>query len=241
MSHANLLSAFVMPEHSAREIVAIALRWIHFVAGIAWVGLLYFFNVVNAPFMKRVETAQRPMILEHLTLPALNLFRWSSLVTVFVGFWYWGQELVGPAAQRAGRSGGPTILLFILTWTIAAAILTGVINKTPDGYVLAIVVSVVVIAGAWTFLHFATVGRDDNHVLSIGIGGGLGWIMLFNVWGIIWRNNKQIIRGTLAGTPSANAALLARQAFLASQTNFYLSFPLLFFMAAASHFALFGR
>ena len=30
--------------------------------------------------------------------------------------------------------------------------------------------------------------------------------MLFNVWGIIWPNNKKIIRGTLAGTPPANAA-----------------------------------
>jgi uncharacterized membrane protein len=50
-----------------------------------------------------------------------------------------------------------------------------------------------------------------------------------------------IIRGTLAGTPPANAAVLARQAFLASRTNFFLSVPMIFFMAASSHYTILGR
>ena len=70
---------------------------------------------------------------------------------------------------------------------------------------------------------------------------GFGIVMLFNVRDIIWPNNKKIIKGTLAGTPPANAAALARQAFLASRINLFLSVPLLFFMAASSHFAFFGR
>jgi uncharacterized membrane protein len=65
--------------------------------------------------------------------------------------------------------------------------------------------------------------------------------MLFNVWGIIWRNNKKIIRGTLVGTPPANAATLARQAFLASRMNLFLSVPMIFFMAASSHYTLLGK
>ena len=72
----------------------------------------------------------------------------------------------------------------------------------------------------------------------------MGIVMLFNVWGIIWPNNKKIIRGALAGTPREDAAALARQAFLASRTNFFLSVPLLFYMAAASHFSstvIFGK
>src|SRR5439155_17582752 len=96
-------------------------------------------------------------------------------------------------------------------------------------------------AAAWWFVNHTPIGGDDNHVLSIGVGGGMGFVMLFNVWGIIWPNNKKIIRGTLAGTPPANAAALARQAFLASRTNFFLSVPLLFFMAASSHYTLLGR
>jgi uncharacterized membrane protein len=68
--------------------------------------------------------------------------------------------------------------------------------------------------------------------------------MLFNVWGIIWPSNKKIIRGVLAGTPRPDAATLARQAFLASRTNFFLSVPLLFYMAASGHFSstvIFGK
>lgn len=61
--------------------------------------------------------------------------------------------------------------------------------------------------------NYTPVRGDDNQVLSIGIGGGFGIVMLFNVRGIIWPNNKTIIRGTLAGTPPENAAGLAGQAF----------------------------
>jgi uncharacterized membrane protein len=62
-----------------------------------------------------------------------------------------------------------------------------------------------------------------------------------NVWGIIWRNNKKVIQGTLAGSPPPDAAVLARQAFLASRTNFYLSVPMLFFMASSYHYVIFGK
>ena len=237
--HTFCLSALVAPIHSGTE--ALVLRWVHFLAGITWVGLLYFFNVVNVPFMKQVDASWKPKIFEHLTLPALNLFRWSSLVTVFVGFWYWGQVLVGPAANRMGVGGGPTIGLFLALWIGASMVLYFVISKTPPGYVVGAVTAVLVIAAGWAFLRFTPVGQDDNHILCIGIGGGIGFIMLFNVWGIIWKNNKQIIRGTLAGNPPANAAVLARQAFLASRANLFLSVPLLFFMAAASHYGLFGN
>ncbi|MBZ5685078.1 MAG: hypothetical protein LAP86_08585 [Acidobacteriia bacterium] len=62
-------------------------------------------------------------------------------------------------------------------------------------------------------------------MIAIGVGGGMGIVMLFNVWGIIWPNNKKIIRGTLAGAPPANAAALARQAFLASRDEFLFVSP----------------
>jgi uncharacterized membrane protein len=64
--------------------------------------------------------------------------------------------------------------------------------------------------------------------------------MMMNVWDNIWRNNKGIIQGTLAGTPLANLAVVARQAFLAARTNFFLSVPLLFFTLASSHYTILG-
>ncbi len=234
-------ASFVLPTHTGTEATALLLRWTHFVAGITWIGLLYFFNLINVPFMKQVDAAMKPKILQYMTLPALNWFRWSSVVTVVVGFLYWAQMFVGADARRMGVSPWGTIGLFLLVWIVAWALMNFVILKTPSGYVVGAVVAVVCIAAAWLFVNYTPVGQDDNHVLSIGVGGGFGIVMLMNVWGIIWRNNKKIIRGTLAGAPPANAAVLARQAFLASRTNFFLSVPLLFFMATSSHYGILGR
>jgi len=231
----------VMPTHTGTEALAFILRWFHFIMGITWVGLLYFFNLVNVPFMKQVDAGMKPKVFQYMTRPALQLFRWSALWTVIFGFWYWSQIYVAADARRMGVSPWSTVGLFLLIWIVAWGILHFVISKAPSGYVLGVIVTVVVIAAAWLFVNFTPVGGDDNHVLSIGVGGGFGIVMLFNVWGIIWRNQKKIINGTLAGTPPANGAALAREAFLASRTNVFLSVPMLFFMAASSHYGLFGR
>ena len=69
------------------------LRWVHLLAGITWVGLLLFFNLVNVPFMKQLDAPSKPKVLQYMTMPALQLFRWSSMLTVFVGFWYWARDL----------------------------------------------------------------------------------------------------------------------------------------------------
>jgi uncharacterized membrane protein len=65
--------------------------------------------------------------------------------------------------------------------------------------------------------------------------------MLLNVWGIIWPAQKRIIAWTAANAADgtaipAESATLARRAFLASRANTWLSLPMLFFMAAASHY-----
>ncbi|MGA8152792.1 MAG: urate hydroxylase PuuD [Terriglobales bacterium] len=236
-----LAASWVMPHHTGTEALAFILRWFHFIAGITWIGLLYFFNLVNVPFMKQVDAAMKPKVFQYMTMPTLQLFRWSALITVLLGFFYWQHIFVEADAARMGVSPGSTIGLFWLIWIVAWGILYLVISKAPSGYVLGAITAVVVIAAAWLFVNFTPVGKDDNHVLSIGVGGGMGIIMLFNVWGVIWPNQKKIIRGTLAGSPPANAPALARQAFLASRTNLFLSVPLLFFMAASSHYGILGQ
>jgi len=230
-----------MPAHTGAEKLGIGLRWVHFVAGITWIGLLYFFNLINVPFMKQVDAGMKPKVFQYLTLPALQLFRWSALLTIFVGFWYWAQIYVAAAAERESRSAGGAIGLFLLVWIVAWAINYPIILKTPNPWIVVIAVVILVSLAGWLFVTFTPVGQDDNHVLSIGVGGGIGLFMMLNVWGIIWRNNKKVIKGTLAGTPPGNAATLARQAFLASRSNAWLSLPMLFFMGASSHFGLFGR
>jgi uncharacterized membrane protein len=68
---------------------------------------------------------------------------------------------------------------------------------------------------------------------KIGIGAWLGTIMLLNVWGLIWPNQKKILG--LAPATDQEKTKARRVAFLASRTNTALSIPMLFFMVAQTH------
>ena len=155
---------------------------------------------------------------------------------------------VGTDARNGQASSGMAFGSFFLVWTGAFAIIHAmiVVMKVNKGPILAVLVSILAIIGAYLFLSLNSHGWESNRLLSIGIGGGLGWIMLLNVWGIIWRNNNKIIRWTKENAANGTAippqsATLARQGFLASRTNAFLSIPMLFFMAAASHYPMFGK
>jgi uncharacterized membrane protein len=117
-----------------------------------------------------------------------------------------------------------------------------IIKKVPalikDGRVFAIVMFVLVAIFTYGLVRYftsvLTVGTESfasNKAYSIGIGGTYGIVMMLNVWGIIWPANKRILAG-LSGGPAA-APELARQAFIASRTNAWLSLPMLFFMGTS--------
>lgn len=236
----------VFPEGSTPHI-QLLLRWIHFAAGITWVGLLYFFVLINAKFLPALDAPTRMKVMPLLMSRALWWFRWSSVVTVFAGIWYW-MMIVSADARNAQASGGHAIGTFFGIWTIAFSIEMGLLMSPAEalkkGAVFGTVMGLVVIASAWLYLALNAHGWESNRQLAIGIGGGLGWFMLLNVWGIVWRMQKKIIRWTETsaadGTPiPPEAAKLARLAHLAAQTNFILSFPMLLMMAVASHYPIF--
>jgi uncharacterized membrane protein len=229
-------------------------RWIHFLAGITWIGLLYFFNLVNVPFMKGLDPATRGKVMPDLMTRALWWFRMSAALTVLAGFAYFGTilsaEVVNARTMGLQASEGPLWGSFFLIWTIVWALLYAVLipgkGIFDKGAFIGIVYAIVVFVAAWLFLSLNDRGWESNRVLSIGIGGGIGWVMLLNVWGVIWRIQKRMIQWTrdnaTNGTPIPDKAkAMARQAFLASRANAFLSIVLLFFMGAASHYPLFGK
>jgi uncharacterized membrane protein len=225
------------------------MRWIHFLAGITWIGLLYFFNLVNVPFQRELDAATKGKVVPLLMPRALYWFRHASIATVLAGLAYWG-NVVGADARNGGGSAGKVMLSFFVIWTIVWAILYAVLipgkGALDKGPVIGIIYAIVVTVAAWTFLSINDQGWQSNRLLSIGIGGGIGWVMMLNVWGVIWRIQKRLIAWTKEnaekGTPiPEQAKRMARMAFLSSRANAYLSIPLLFFMGAASHYPLFGK
>ena len=160
------------------------IRWLHIVAGVAWIGLLYYFNAVQVPAQAEA-TADKdgpgPAAIGKYVAPrALWWFRWAALVTWLSGAWY--------------------------------------LMNNGD------------------FVHAFALGLTEGggmYHTNIGIGAWLGTIMLLNVWGIIWPNQKRVL-GIVEASDEEKASA-KRKAFLASRTNTMLSLPMLLFMGAASH------
>src|SRR5260370_8527679 len=144
----------VLPEGFTPSL-QIVLRWIHLIAGITWVGLLYFFNMVNIPFMKEIDGPTRSKVVPTLMPRALWWFRWASVVTVLAGIWYW-MMIVGADARNAHTSGGPAIGTFFAIWTVAFAIEMGVLIAPVEALkkrpVLGTIVGVTVTAAAHLYL-----------------------------------------------------------------------------------------
>jgi uncharacterized membrane protein len=83
---------------SIGEWVWFLLRWIHFLAGITWIGLLYYFNFVQVPFFAETEPGVRSGAQQKLLPRALWWFRWAAMITFLSGWLY----LLGFSIQKNG-------------------------------------------------------------------------------------------------------------------------------------------
>jgi len=72
------------------------LRWFHFLTGITWIGLLYYFNFVQGPFMAEADPATKSAVTQKLVPRALWWFRWSAVLT-----WLTGAAIIGDRLGRA--------------------------------------------------------------------------------------------------------------------------------------------
>jgi len=224
----------------------ITLRWIHFVSGIIWIGLLYFFNLVGFATLGELEPPVRAKVLPVLMSRAMSWFRWSALVTVLVGLRYFFTIL----SADAHNAGDPSLALrwfleWFLLWLVAYALIyplqlpsKGLLNNP---FVRTSGIGAIVVAACYLSLVLSAGPVVSNAHLCIGIGGGLGFLMLLNAWGVVWRVQKRLIIWTRAsvekGAPMPpEADRLRRWGFLASRVGFWLSIPMLFFMGAAEHY-----
>ncbi len=230
--------------HSITE--QIVLRWLHFFAAILWLGLLYFFNVVWTPTLKELDPAARSRAFSSFMPRAMAWFRWSAVWAWLAGFRYF-MILAGDDAANAGHPAlmGQWLGIWFGVWLVAYVLLHGFVMMSEgpmkNGWVFAAACTVVVAAASWLVVRLIAGPATGNRTLCISIGGGMGTIMLLLVWGIVWRCQKRLIGWHTAAVREGTAlppeaAVLARRAYLASRLGFWLSFPLLFFMAASAHY-----
>ena len=246
----GFLQDLVHAPTSGADVARAILRWTHFVAGIAWIGLLYFFNLVNVPVQKIMDADAKKKINPDLLGRSLWYFRWGAVVTVLAGLTYYAMYILSSEARNAGVNPWAYLGIWLVIVLITYAIIYGlymVPALTKDGRVLAVVIAIVVILFSVVIVYVlgnagGAGGRYlGNKSVSIGIGGGLGIMMMLNVWGIIWRVQKRAI-AAFKGEGQAPSPEDARKAFLASRTNAWLSLPMLFFMGTShGDWILFGK
>jgi|SRR5580704_15740747 uncharacterized membrane protein len=241
---ALLIKVNVMFPAGAGQIEQIVLRFTHFAAGITWIGLLYFFNLVATPVMAKCDPQLRSRVYAELMPRAMGWLRFSAALAWLAGFRYF-MILAQSDAVNAGNPGlmGKWLGIWFGCWVVAFALLMGLLQSpiAKNGWVLGICAAIVLAGASWLVLDLISSPATGNRTLCIAIGGGLGTIMFLSVWGIVWRCHKKLIKWHKAsvenGTPMPpEAAKVARLSFLTARMNFWISFPMLFFMGASSHF-----
>ncbi|MGI9234544.1 MAG: urate hydroxylase PuuD [Woeseiaceae bacterium] len=183
---AALIVFFLPGDHIVAGVPAKSLViWVHVLAGVTWIGLLYYFNFVQVPALgEAVADEGGPGgagIAKYVAPRALWWFRWGALLT-----WL----------------SGATFLY--LNGMLHHAFTLGLMGDAPNPY-----------------------------ATTIGIGAWLGTIMLFNVWVLIWPNQKKVL-----GMVEASAEQVAKAkntAFLASRSNTLMSIPMLMSMIGPGH------
>jgi len=140
-------------------------RYAHIVFGVAWIGLLYYFNFVQTEYVKEADDGAKADVMAKLAPRALWWFRWAALFTFLTGL--------------------------IMLWWISS---------------------------------------QQRFNLGIVLGAFMGTLMMLNVWGIIWPNQKIMI-----GLTEGDKTVAGPKAALASRTNTLLSLPMLYFMVASIH------
>src|SRR5260370_10949674 len=144
-----------------------ALRWLLLVFGIIWIGLLYFFNLVLTPAMKKCDPQLRIKIYPELMPGAMGRFRSSAFVTVLVGLRYFTIYLAADAKLAGDRSLiGKWFGWWLLVWFVAYAFIYALqlpANGIFDSPWLRVTgVSIVVIAASWLVLALNG-GRRASH------------------------------------------------------------------------------
>ena len=145
------------------QLIEFLFRWGHVLFGIAWIGLLYYFNFVQGEYFKEATADAKSDATQKLVPNALWWFRWAAFFTFLTGLY----------------------------------LLEAISGRLNEGIIL---------------------------------GALMGTLMMLNVWGIIWPNQKIVL-----GLKEGDAAIAGPKALLASRTNTLFSFAMLYFMLASVH------
>jgi uncharacterized membrane protein len=211
------------------DILQVLFRWVHIVAGILWIGLLYWFNWVNVPLGAALDGETKKKVIPEMIPRSLYFFRFASLWTFVAGLvllmlvFYHGGLMFEEGAEGWGFKSILMVVVVFLFFPVYDALAKSSLGKNIRlmGAIGFVLIAVIVYAMAdWAGFSY--------RAYNIHTGVMFGMIMVSNVWMRIWPAQKKILPAVKEGTPP-DAALVARAA-QRSRHNTYLSVPLIWTM-----------
>ena len=210
------------------ELLNALFRWVHVLAGIVWIGMLYFFNFVNAPLAGVLDGDTKKKLVPELMPRALFFFRWGAAWTWATGVlllaivFYHGGLTFEPDGGWGAAAGVMVAVTFLAPFAYDA-LHRSALGKNPKAFAalaFALVAVVLFLMSRWAGFSY----RGFN----IHLAALFGTIMAWNVWFRIWPAQQKIMAAVKAGTPP-DAALVA-MAGARSRHNTYMSVPLVWGM-----------
>lgn len=227
-------SSNVMP------VVELSDRWIHFLAGVVWIGLLYFFNWVNSGFAPTMDGDTKKKVVPELMPRALYWFRWGAAFTWITGVLLMFMVYYAPTYGYLLADGTKPE---VMDWLPAfAGLLVGflvydILFKALAGqHTIGVVLWGLIATGfAWYLSEMAGFSSRATYIHTAAL---FGTSMAANVWMRIWPAQKRIITAIKNGTAPDGADVAL--AGLRSKHNTYMSFSLLLFMVGTGQPGMFA-
>ncbi len=216
------------------ELIHPIFKWVHVIASVLWIGLLYFFNWVNGPFAATMDGTTKQKVVPELLPRALYFFRWGAAWTWFTGvilllviFYHGGLTFDDPDAGF-----GTSALVMIAVTFLGVFLYDALYKSSLAANVRVITILSFVLIGVVVYL-MKDWAEFSYRSFNIHLGTLLGTNMAFNVWYRIWPAQKQIITAIKNGeAPDGDLVALAS---LRSKHNTYMSVPLIWTMHNQHH------
>ena len=208
-------------------------KWLHIIAGIMWIGLLYFFNFINGHVVATMDADSKKKVVPELMPRALYWFRWGAawtwvtgVVLLYVVFWRGSLSMGESEGMMSSDVNMYTHMMILLTFL--AVFIYDFLYRSPlaKNTRLVTIASFLLIAG----VEYAMIccANYSYRAVNIHIGAMFGTMMAFNVWFRIWPAQQRIITAIKSGNaPNGDDAALAGSR---SKHNTYMSVPLIWTM-----------
>ena len=191
--------------------VEAAFRWTHVVAGILWIGHLYFFNFVNAQVVKTYDAESKKKVVPELMPRALYWFRWGALYTWISGILMAGLVYYSVDNLVDKDVTGTAVIPHLAGVAIALALIAIVFFVYDAAWRVVSKNERVVVGiqfGLFVVLLFLLSRIFTGRALFIHAGMLFGTIMVMNVWMRIWPAQRKIIQAAKGVGPAPDPRCL---------------------------------